>query len=57
MLRWFGWTLIRLLVTFACIFTVQNIIHQEGYLISLPILLAASAAVIVGVRIWMPAKG
>lgn len=56
MFTWVGWFLIRVLITLACVFTVWNIIHAEGYLISFPTMLAGAVATIVGVRFWMPAR-
>lgn len=48
---WFAW---RLVVTLACLWTVQNVIHQEGYYIEMKILMVAALCMIVGVRVWMP---
>lgn len=48
---WFGW---RSAVTFACMFTIQNVIHQEGYFIEWKTLAVATLCSIVGLRIWMP---
>lgn len=60
MLRWIinniVWFSIRLVVTLACIFTIQNVIHQEGYLIPYKILLVGAICLIVGVRLWMPSQ-
>lgn len=48
---WFGW---RGVVTFACMFTIQNVIHQEGYFIEWKTMTVATLCAIVGLRIWMP---
>ena len=45
----FGW---RIAVTLGCIWTLQNIVHQEGYLIPFNILLVGAVALIVGVGVW-----
>lgn len=50
---WFAW---RLAVTLACLWTVQNVIHQEGYYIEYRVLVVAALCVIVGVRVWMPSN-
>ena len=58
MLSWIGrhivWFIIRCVVTLACMWTVQNILHQEGYYISFQTLLTGGVAIIVAVRFWMP---
>ncbi len=57
MLRWIGWTLIRIVVTLACVWTVWNIVHHEGYYIPYTTMLAGAVATIVAVRFWMPKAG
>jgi len=49
-----GWFTIRLVVTLACMWTIQQAIHLEGYLIDFRILCVCAVCLIVGVRIWMP---
>jgi hypothetical protein len=48
---WFGW---RCAVTLTCMYTIQNVVHQEGYFISWETLFASTLCAIVGIRIWMP---
>jgi len=48
---WLGW---RSAITFACMFTIQNVIHQEGYRIAWSTMMVASVCAIIGIRIWMP---
>jgi len=50
------WFLVRVAVTLACIWTIQNLIHTEGYYIPFHILLVGAICLILGVRIWMPAQ-
>lgn len=58
MLRWalhhIAWFLIRCAVTFACLWTIQNVIHREGYYVEFDTLLVCAACLIVGMRFWMP---
>lgn len=58
MIRWvlshIVWFTIRVAVTLACIWTLQNVIHHEGYYIPYGILLIGAVCLIVGVRMWMP---
>lgn len=58
MIQWalhrIGWFTIRIAVTLACIWTIQNVIHTEGYLIPFKVLLVGAVCLIVGVRMWMP---
>lgn len=56
MMGWVWWFTWRLAVSAACLFTIQNVIHQEGYYIENRVLLVAGICVVVGVRIWMPFK-
>jgi hypothetical protein len=48
---WFAW---RLAVSGVCLWTIQNVIHQEGYYVETKTLLVAGACAILGIRIWMP---
>lgn len=48
---WFTW---RLLVSGLCLWTIQNVVHQEGYFIETKVLVIAGACAILGIRIWMP---
>jgi hypothetical protein len=50
-LWWYAW---RLAVSGVCLWTIQNVIHQEGYYIETKTLLVAGACAILGIRIWMP---
>jgi len=54
MTYWFWWLFWRLIVSGVCLFTIQNVIHQEGYYIETKTLLIAGACAILGIRIWMP---
>lgn len=53
-LRHIVWFTIRVVVTLACIWTLQNVIHREGYLVPYSTLLVGAVCLIVGVRMWMP---
>jgi hypothetical protein len=55
MASWVWWISWRLAASLACLWTIQNVIHQEGYFIEYRTLLVAGICIIVGVRIWMPA--
>jgi len=48
---WFTW---RSAVTFACMYTIQNVIHQEGYYVETKTLMVATICAILGIRVWMP---
>jgi hypothetical protein len=48
---WFTW---RTAVSLACMWTIQNVIHQEGYYIDFHVLLVAGVCAVVGIRVWMP---
>lgn len=58
MLSWIArnilWFMTRCVVTLACMWTIQNIMHQEGYHIAFQNILYGGVAVIVAVRFWMP---
>jgi hypothetical protein len=54
MIKHVVWFCIRCAVTLVCIWTIQNIIHQEGYYIEFKLLLVSAVCLIVGVRMWMP---
>ena len=58
MFSWFArhalWFVIRCVVTLLCMWTVQAIMHQEGYHIEFQNILYGGAAIIVAVRFWMP---
>lgn len=60
MLQWaikhIGWLAIRITVTLAGVWTMQNLIHKEGYLIDFRILLVGAICLIVMVRFWMPSE-
>jgi hypothetical protein len=49
-----GWFIIRLVVTLACMFTIKNAAHHEGYYIDYNVLLVCTVCLIIGVRFWMP---
>jgi len=48
---WFTW---RAAISLACLYTIQNVIHQEGYYIEWKTLVVSGICVILGVRFWMP---
>lgn len=50
------WYTIRIVVTLACVWTIQNVIHKEGYYIKFDTLLIVAVCVIIGVRFWMPRR-
>lgn len=54
MAYWIWWITWRSAVTLACMYTVQNVIHQEGYYIENKTLLVATICAILGIRVWMP---
>jgi uncharacterized membrane protein len=56
MARWVVWFAIRVVVTLACIYSIQNIIHQEGYRVEFTTLLLASICAIIAIRMWMPSS-
>lgn len=53
MMRWVIWFAIRIAVTLACIVTLQNVIHAEGYRVEFYTLVIAAVCVIVAVRMWV----
>jgi predicted MFS family arabinose efflux permease len=58
MIRWaahhIGWLAIRIAVTLACCWTVNNVIAEEGYRVAFYDLLIVAACLIVLMRFWMP---
>lgn len=58
MIRWvlqnIVWFIIRLVVTAACLFTVKNVAHTNGYYISYDVLVVNAVCIIVAIRMWMP---
>jgi hypothetical protein len=50
-LWWLGW---RSALTGACMYTLQNVIHQEGYRIDWQTMFIGTLCAIVGLRFWMP---
>jgi hypothetical protein len=48
---WFTW---RLAVSLACLGTIHNVVHREGYYIEYTTLLVAGLCAVVGIRVWMP---
>jgi hypothetical protein len=52
MLRWVGWTLVRIIVTLACVYTLFNVVHMEGYYISFNPLLIGAIILIIMIRLW-----
>lgn len=54
MIVWVWWATWRLAVSLACLLTIQNVIHLEGYRVELSTLLVTGACAILGIRIWMP---
>lgn len=49
-----GWFIIRMIVTFACLWTIQWAVHQQGYFIDFKILMVCAVSMIVALRFWMP---
>lgn len=54
MAYWIWWIVWRSAITLACMFTIQNVIHQEGYYIESRTLFVATVCAILGIRVWMP---
>lgn len=54
MLRWLGWLAVRLLVTFACTFTLWHVAALEYYSIPFKTLLIGVALLVVMIRFWAP---
>lgn len=54
MLHTIGWYAIRIVVTLAVVWTIQNVIHKDGYYVNFDTLLICAILVIIGVRFWMP---
>ena len=53
-MRWFiyiGW---RMVITILCGYTLQQVVHTQGYLIDIKVILQAAVLTILAVRIWMP---
>ena len=51
--RWGFWFGSRCAVTLACIYTLQNLLHYEGYFVEFKILTLGAAMLIIGVGVWM----
>jgi len=51
--KWIWWFVSRSVVTLACIFSIQNLLHYEGYYVQFNILLAGAVCLILGVGCWM----
>lgn len=49
-----GWFMLRVAVTLACMWTIKNVAHHEGYYIDYHVLVVSAVCLIVGVRMWMP---
>ena len=54
MMSWVWWFTWRLAVSLACLFTIHNVVHQEGYYIEYRTLLVAGVCAVLGIRVWMP---
>lgn len=54
MLETIGWYAIRVIITLAGVWTIQNVIHRDGYYVRFDTLLIAAVVIIIGVRFWMP---
>lgn len=54
MMGWVWWFAWRLAVTGVCLWTIQNVIHREGYFIDSSTLVVAGLCAILGIRVWMP---
>jgi hypothetical protein len=54
MLDTIGWYCIRIVVTLAVVWSLQNVIHNDGYHVEFNTLLICAVLVIIGVRFWMP---
>lgn len=47
------WILGKVAVTLACIITLQNLIHNEGFYIPLQTLIIMSVLAIIGMKLWV----
>lgn len=56
MIGWVWWFAWRLAVSGVCLWTIQNVIHQEGYYIEFRTLLVTGVCAVVGIRFWMPSS-
>lgn len=54
MMGWAWWLTWRLAVSLACLLTIQNVIHLEGYRVEFSTLLVTGVCAILGIRIWIP---
>jgi hypothetical protein len=41
-------------ITVLCAYTLQQVVHTQGYLIDIKVILQAAVLTILAVRIWMP---
>lgn len=53
MIKHVGWFVIRCILTCVLVYTIQNVIHKQGYYINFNVLLICAIAIIVGVGIWI----
>ena len=53
-MRWFVYFAWRSVITVLCAYTLQQVVHTQGYLIDLKVILQAAVLTILAVRIWMP---
>jgi hypothetical protein len=50
--RWFCWLFVRVVITGALLFTLQTVLHSQGYWISTNNLVISAALIIIGIRCW-----
>jgi hypothetical protein len=50
--RWIVWLLIRVAITGAIIFTMQMLLHLNGYWIPTNNLIMCTLLIIIGIRCW-----
>jgi len=48
------WFIVRIVVTLACVYTVNGVIQHEGYRVEFHNLLIVAVCLIVLMRFWMP---
>lgn len=52
MLYWVWWIGWRIVVSLACMYTLQHLMHEEGYYVSMTNMLSMGAVMVVAIRIW-----
>lgn len=53
---WLLIAMVRVVITLACLFTIQTVIHWHGYWIPFHHLLLVGAATLIGIRMMSPWK-